>query len=97
VLFATYGDRQNSPLCGGAQSQAEHLHWFSVWFVALFFVDGAYPAHSATQLTSDDSFKNPIKSYVISKRFAVEFKTNTTYTVMSRVHGNSLYSLSMLK
>jgi hypothetical protein len=78
VLFATYGDRQNSPLCGGAQSQAERLHWFSVWCVVLFFVDGAFPAHSATQLTLDDSFKNPIKSYVISKRFAVEFKTNTT-------------------
>jgi len=60
-------------------------------------VDGAYPAHTAMQLTLDDSFKKPIKSYVISKRFTVEFKTNTTYTIMSRVHGNSLHSLSMLK
>jgi len=97
VLFATYGDSQNSPLCGGAQSQVERLHWFSVWYVVLFFVDGAYPAHSATQLTFDESFKNPIKSFVISKRFAVEFKTNTTYTITPRVHGNSLYNLSMLK
>jgi hypothetical protein len=97
VLFATYGDGQNSPLCGGAQSQAERLHWLSVWCAVLFFVDGDYPANSATQLTLDDSFKNPIKSYVISKRFAVEFKTNTTYTITSTVHGNSLYSLSKLK
>jgi len=45
VLFTTYGDRQNGPLCGRARSQAELFHWFSVWCVVLFFVDGAYPVH----------------------------------------------------
>jgi hypothetical protein len=38
-------------------------------------VDSIYNTDSARQLTFDDSFKNPIKSYVISKRFTVEFKT----------------------
>jgi hypothetical protein len=38
-------------------------------------VDTIYNTDSARQLIFDDSFKNPIKSYVISKRFTVEFKT----------------------
>jgi hypothetical protein len=38
-------------------------------------VDSIYSTDSARQLTFDDSFKNPIKSYVISKCFTVEFKT----------------------
>ena len=61
VFFATYGGRQNNPLCGGAQSQVERLHWFSVWYDVLFFVDVAYPAHPATQLTSDDFLKIQLK------------------------------------